>query len=111
MRPSTASSLHAAQSIGALIDAGANAPKELFHIAAINKLRIYVAVPEVYSPRCSHRSARRSSRSNIPEKYFTGIWSETRTLWIPRHAPYWFEVEVDQTVVAGWCQAPTCKFV
>jgi RND family efflux transporter MFP subunit len=35
--------------IGALIDAGANAPKELFHIAAINKLRIYVAVPEVYS--------------------------------------------------------------
>jgi RND family efflux transporter MFP subunit len=35
--------------IGALIDAGANAPKELFHIAAIKKLRIYVAVPEVYS--------------------------------------------------------------
>lgn len=35
--------------IGALIDAGANAPKELFHIAAINKLRIYVAVPEVYA--------------------------------------------------------------
>jgi RND family efflux transporter MFP subunit len=35
--------------VGALIDAGANAPKELFHIAAINKLRIYVAVPEVYS--------------------------------------------------------------
>src|SRR5580693_5832874 len=35
--------------VGALIDAGANAPKELFHIAAISKLRIYVAVPEVYS--------------------------------------------------------------
>jgi RND family efflux transporter MFP subunit len=35
--------------VGALIDAGANAPKELFHIAAVNKLRIYVAVPEVYS--------------------------------------------------------------
>jgi len=35
--------------VGALIDAGANAPKELFHIAAINKLRVYVAVPEVYS--------------------------------------------------------------
>ena len=33
----------------ALIDAGANASKELFHIAAVNKLRIYVAVPEVYS--------------------------------------------------------------
>jgi RND family efflux transporter MFP subunit len=35
--------------LGALIDAGANAPKELFHIAAISKLRVYVAVPEVYS--------------------------------------------------------------
>src|SRR5277367_2499139 len=34
--------------IGALIDAGANAqPKELFHIAAIRTLRVYVAVPEV----------------------------------------------------------------
>jgi RND family efflux transporter MFP subunit len=35
--------------VGALIDAGANAPKELFHVTAINKLRVYVAVPEVYS--------------------------------------------------------------
>jgi RND family efflux transporter MFP subunit len=35
--------------IGALIDAGANAPKELFHIASITKLRVYIAVPEVYS--------------------------------------------------------------
>jgi RND family efflux transporter MFP subunit len=35
--------------VGALIDAGANAPKELFHINAINTLRVYVAVPEVYS--------------------------------------------------------------
>jgi RND family efflux transporter MFP subunit len=35
--------------VGALIDAGANAPKELFHIASITKLRVYVAVPEVDS--------------------------------------------------------------
>ena len=35
--------------VGALIDAGANAPRELFHIASINRLRVYVAVPEVYS--------------------------------------------------------------
>ncbi|MEA3135020.1 MAG: hypothetical protein QOG17_2866 [Gammaproteobacteria bacterium] len=35
---------------GALIDAGANAPsKELFHLAAIDTLRVYVAVPEPYS--------------------------------------------------------------
>jgi len=35
--------------IGALIDAGANAPRELFHITSITTLRVYVAVPEVYS--------------------------------------------------------------
>ena len=35
--------------IGALIDAGANAPRELFHITSISTLRVYVPVPEVYS--------------------------------------------------------------
>jgi RND family efflux transporter MFP subunit len=36
--------------IGALIDANANAPgKELFDLAAIHKLRLYVAIPEVYA--------------------------------------------------------------
>jgi RND family efflux transporter MFP subunit len=43
--------------VGALIDAGANAPKELFHITQINKLRVYVAVPEVYS---------RAAQSGVP---------------------------------------------
>ena len=33
-----------------LIDAGANsAGKELFHLAAIDTLRVFVAIPEVYS--------------------------------------------------------------
>jgi len=36
--------------VGALIDAGANsAGKELFHLAAIDTLRVFVAIPEVYS--------------------------------------------------------------
>lgn len=36
--------------IGNLIAAGANtAPQELFHLAAVRKLRVYVAVPEVYA--------------------------------------------------------------
>jgi RND family efflux transporter MFP subunit len=44
--------------IGALIDAGASTqPKELFHMAAIRTLRLYVAVPEVYS---------RAARSGVP---------------------------------------------
>src|SRR5438270_7165730 len=36
--------------VGALVDAGANAPgKELFHLASNSILRVYVNVPEVYS--------------------------------------------------------------
>jgi RND family efflux transporter MFP subunit len=34
--------------IGALIDSGSNA-KELFHVAAVDRLRVFVNVPEVYS--------------------------------------------------------------
>ena len=36
--------------VGALVDQGANTPgKELFHVAAIDTLRVYVSVPEMYS--------------------------------------------------------------
>src|SRR5579859_7662611 len=36
--------------IGALIQADTTTPKEIFHLSAIQKLRIYVPVPEVYAP-------------------------------------------------------------
>jgi RND family efflux transporter MFP subunit len=43
--------------IGALVDADANSPsKELFHLAAIDTLRVYVSVPESYS-RVAHPGA------------------------------------------------------
>jgi RND family efflux transporter MFP subunit len=35
--------------IGALIQADTTSPKEIFHLSAIQKLRIYVPVPEVYA--------------------------------------------------------------
>jgi RND family efflux transporter MFP subunit len=35
--------------IGALIDSGSGGPKELFHMAAVSRLRIYVDVPEAES--------------------------------------------------------------
>ena len=34
--------------IGALIDAGSNA-RELFHLAAVHRLRVFVNVPQDYS--------------------------------------------------------------
>ena len=39
--------------IGALIQAGDTTPKELFHLSAVYKLRVYIAVPEIYSERLS----------------------------------------------------------
>ena len=37
--------------VGDLIDAGASAqPRQLFHMASIRELRVYVPVPEVYAP-------------------------------------------------------------
>jgi RND family efflux transporter MFP subunit len=54
--------------IGALIDAGASTqPKELFHMAAIRTLRLYVAVPEVYS-----RAARSGAPATLTLDEFPG---------------------------------------
>ena len=54
--------------IGALIDAGANSPsKELFHLAAIDRLRIYVWVPERYA-----RAAQPGATANITLDEFPG---------------------------------------
>jgi RND family efflux transporter MFP subunit len=54
--------------IGALIDAGANTqPRELFHIAAIRTLRVYVSIPEVYS-----RAARSGAPATLTLDEFPG---------------------------------------
>jgi len=54
--------------IGALIDAGAiTQPRELFHIAAIRKLRLYVSIPEVYS-----RAARSGAPATLTLDEFPG---------------------------------------
>jgi len=62
--------------VGALIDSGSNA-KELFHIAAVQRLRVFVNVPETYS-----RSARAGLQADItlaefPGRRFTGVLART----------------------------------
>ena len=52
--------------IGALIDSGSNA-RELFHIAAVQKLRVFVNVPEVYA-----RAARIGLEADLTLKEFPG---------------------------------------
>lgn len=58
--------------IGALIDAGANAPKELFHVASINKLRVYVALPEVYAPAARPGTSADLTLDEFPGQTFHG---------------------------------------
>jgi RND family efflux transporter MFP subunit len=64
--------------VGALIDAGANSPgKELFHLAAIGTLRVFVAIPEVYS-----RAARLGADASLtldeyPGRSFHGTLART----------------------------------
>jgi RND family efflux transporter MFP subunit len=81
--------------IGALIDAGANAPRELFHITSITTLRVYVPVPEVYSLAASAGGKADLTLDEYPGETFHGtlvrnsnsIDQATRTLLV--------EVDVD----------------
>ena len=60
--------------IGALIDAGASStPKELFHMAAINKLRVYVAVPEVDSNAAQTGASVPLTLDEFPGEAFHGV--------------------------------------
>ena len=59
--------------IGALIQADTTAPKELFHLSAIQKLRIYVAVPEVYAPSVKTGDKAAVTLDAFPGQAFTGM--------------------------------------
>jgi len=60
--------------IGDLIDAGAGSaqPKDLFRIAAIGKLRVFVAVPEIYAPDIHDGDTASLTLDEYPGQPFTG---------------------------------------
>lgn len=59
--------------IGDLIDAGQNtAPKELFHLAAISTLRVYIPVPEVYANAVRTGEKVTLTLDEYPGQQFTG---------------------------------------
>jgi RND family efflux transporter MFP subunit len=60
--------------IGALINAGAGGqPQELFHMAAVDKLRVYVALPEV-DLRAAQDGARAAlTLDEFPDETFEGV--------------------------------------
>jgi len=62
--------------VGALIDSGSNA-RELFHVASVNRLRVFVSVPEVYS-RSTHPGMEADlTLSEYPGRRFTGKLART----------------------------------
>ena len=76
--------------IGALIDSGSSggAARELFHIAAVKQLRVYVNVPQVYSPYVQPGLRAELTLTEYPGRRFEGtlvrnsgsIDNATRTL-------------------------------
>jgi RND family efflux transporter MFP subunit len=59
--------------IGALINAGAGGvPQELFHMAAVNRLRIYVAVPEIDSAAAQNGAKVALTLDEFPGETFQG---------------------------------------
>src|SRR2546422_3985349 len=64
--------------VGALIDAGANsARKELFHLAAIDTLRVFVAIPEVYSRAARPGATASLTLDEFPGRSFRGALART----------------------------------
>jgi RND family efflux transporter MFP subunit len=62
--------------VGALIDSGSNA-KELFHIAAVHRLRVFVNVPEVYSRAARPGMTAELTLTEFPGRPFTGTLART----------------------------------
>jgi len=59
--------------VGALVQAGDNSgPKELFHMAAIQTLRVYVAVPEIYAPSVKTGEQAKLTLDAFPGEALTG---------------------------------------
>jgi RND family efflux transporter MFP subunit len=83
--------------IGALIQADTTAPREIFHLCAIQKLRIYIPVPEVYASSVKTGDKVGVTLDAFPGQTFTGtlvrnanaIDSASRTLNV--------EVDVDNS--------------
>ena len=81
--------------IGALIDAGANTPsRELFRLAAIHQLRVFVSVPQVYAQTARPGSAATITLDEMPGKVFNGTLARTANAIDPSARTLLVEVDV-----------------
>ena len=83
--------------VGALINAGAAATpgKELFHLAAIHTIRVYVSVPEVYSRAGVPGAIATLTLDEFPSQVFHGTLARNANTIDPISRTLLVEVDVD----------------
>ena len=82
--------------IGALINSGASTPtQELFHLAAINILRVFVAVPQLYAPAVRPGATASLTLDEFPGKTFSGTIARNSNSIDPASRTLLVEVDVD----------------
>ena len=82
--------------IGALINSGSSTPgQELFHLAAINTLRVFVAVPQLYSQAVHPGAAASLTLDEFPGKSFAGTIARNSNSIDPASRTLNVEVDVD----------------
>jgi RND family efflux transporter MFP subunit len=79
--------------IGALIQTSDT--REIFHLAAIDKLRIYVSVPEVYAPMISNGEKIALTIDSFPGETFNGVVVRNSDTIDPASRTLNVEVDVD----------------
>ena len=84
--------------IGALVDAGANStPKELFHLAALHTLRVYIAVPEAYVDAVKNGGSVAMTEVDHPDKNIKGLLVRNSNAIDPQSRTLNAEVDVDNS--------------
>jgi RND family efflux transporter MFP subunit len=82
--------------IGALIDAGAaGQARELFRLAAISKLRVFVSVPQAYAQAARPGTPTQITLEENPGKIYRGMLARTSTALDPTARTMLSEVEMD----------------
>jgi RND family efflux transporter MFP subunit len=82
--------------LGALIQAGDNStPKELFRLAAIQKLRVYISVPEIYASYVKDGGTADVTLDAFPNQVFTGTVARNSEAIDPNSRTLNVEVDVN----------------
>jgi len=83
--------------IGALINSGASTTpgQEIFHLAAINTLRVFVAVPQLYSQAVRPGATASLTLDEFPGKSFSGTIARNSNSIDPASRTLLVEVDVD----------------